>query len=64
MVALCWSFIKSAVAQVGTLSVLLSVALDVSVVLSVPPRIPDNRGNLESGFRQAGGGSTYNLRAC
>ena len=43
MVVLSWSFIKSAVAQVGTLSVLLSVALDVSVVLSVPPRIPVNR---------------------
>ena len=64
MVELCRSFIKSAVAQVGALSFLLSVALDVSVVLSEPPRVPDSRGNLESGFRQAGGGSTYNLRAC
>ena len=40
MEALCWSFIKSAVAQVVTLYVLLSVALDVCVVLSVPPRLP------------------------
>ena len=64
MVELYRSFIKSAVAQAGTLSFLLSVALDVSVVLSVPPLVPDSRGNLESVFRQAGGGSTYNLRAC
>ena len=64
MVELYWSFFKSVVAQAGTFSVLLSLALDVSVVLSVPPLVPDSKGNLESAFRRAGGGSTYNLRAC
>ena len=44
--------------------VLLSVDLDVCVVLPVPPPLPAKMSGLELVFKQAGGGSTYNLKAC